>query len=383
MNTKKALVFLAFIAFLALSSSAQAASTTESRYFVGTTSPFWQKSIQVRNYFNSGFTADLTGAQLWLAKLFGVQVTPVKKLNILATSSKSLAKIPVNQVGWGDQAIYGDTLGENLPSGGEGINVAILDTGAMVNHPDLKDHVILCDDLTSTSPLVKNSCADDNGHGTQIAGIVAADGGQDGNGIYGIAPGANLMIYKVCSAAGGCFEDDVASAITHATDDGANIILVSLGSDSESSLVSDAIDYATKNGVMVIAAAGNDGPYTSSIDYPAYNANVVSVGAVDQQMNVPDWSARGGNSANETTRKDGDLEFVAPGVNIESTSNQDDYVTSSGTSMAAAEIAGLAAKEWQGDAKDPASATRNLLHKFAQTISGFDATSSGWGMPQL
>ncbi len=391
MNTKKAFVCLAFTLFLATASSVQAAGT-DSRYFVKSTSQFWEKSFQARNIFDSGFTADLSGWQLNVAKVFGIEVTPVKRLNILAvatttkkTATKPLAKTPFNQIGWGIKAIYGDTLNSALPSGGDGVNVAVLDTGALVAHPDLKGQVTACDDFSGVDSFLKNSCDDKNGHGTLVAGVIAGNAGPAGKGIYGVAPQANLMIYKVCANDGTCFADDVAAAIYYGADNSANIILLSLGSDSENSLIDDAISYAAGKDVIVVGAAGNDGPYTGSIDYPASNINVVSVGAVDGTLAVPDWSARGNNEASTSYTKDaGDLELVAPGVNIESTANNGYYMTSSGTSMAAAHIAGLVAKEWQADADHPAEATRELLHQFSQDILPIgDDNASGWGMPQL
>jgi subtilisin family serine protease len=331
----------------------------------------------------------IVSSTLKLAKVFGVEVVPVKKLNILAAApkkaEKKLIKSPINQIGWGVKALYGDTLDGGLPSGGKGINVAVIDTGVLVSHADLKGQITLCDDFSGVDAFVKNSCDDKNGHGTQVAGVIAANGGTDGKGMYGVAPSANLMIYKACANDGTCFADDVASAIRHAVDNGANIILLSLGSDSHSSLIDDATAYANDHDVMVVAAAGNDGPYTGSIDYPASHASVVSVGAVDSSLLVATWSARGNNTASTSYSKQaGDVEFVGPGVNVESTSNNHDYVTMSGTSMAAAHIAGLAAKEWQASADHPAEATRELLHKFSQDILPLgDDSASGWGIPQL
>src|SRR3989338_2936496 len=186
MNIKKALVCLVFTLFLATASSVYAAGT-DSRYFVKSTSQFWKKSFQVRNVFDSGFTANLSDWQLKVAKVFGVEVTPIKKLNILATVAatkktaiKSLPKNPVTQIGWGVKAVYGDTLKDSLPSGGDGVNVAVLDTGALISHPDLKGQVIACDDFSGFDALVKNFCDDKNGHGTLVAGVIAGNGGLAG-----------------------------------------------------------------------------------------------------------------------------------------------------------------------------------------------------------
>ncbi|MDP3792756.1 MAG: S8 family serine peptidase, partial [bacterium] len=253
MNIKKVFVCLAFTLFFVTASSVQAAGT-DSRYLVKSTSQFWKKSFQVRNVFDSGFTADLNDWQLKLTKVFGVEVTPVKRLNILATTpvskktiTKPLIKIPLNQVGWGVKALYGDTLSDNTPTGGAGVKVAILDTGVAISHPDLKGQVIICNDFTGTDPFVKNSCDDKNGHGTQVAGIVAANGGSESKGMFGVAPEAKLIVYKVCANDGTCFSDDVASAIRRAVDAEANIIVLSFGSDIVSSIINDAVVYATDN----------------------------------------------------------------------------------------------------------------------------------------
>ncbi|HZZ99302.1 MAG TPA: S8 family serine peptidase, partial [Candidatus Paceibacterota bacterium] len=264
MSTKKALVFLIFSSFLLVGGFAHAAVTSNNRYFVQSTSAFWEKSFQARNIFSSGFTADLSDWQLRLASLFGIKTQPIGELNILASKSSqpvvTSTKADKNQVDWGVKDIYGDSQAD-LPSGGEGVTVAILDTGVDSTHSDLKDRIAGCEDFTGFSSVIDNQCADGNGHGTHVAGIVAADGGNIGNGIYGVAPEADLLILKVCSKEGSCYADDVAAGIRYATDAGANIILISAGSNTDSALIDDALDYASSNGVMVITAAGNDGPY--------------------------------------------------------------------------------------------------------------------------
>lgn len=390
MNIKKALFLAVFSVFLLAGLTASAASQgDDNRYFVKSTSQFWQKSFQARNVFDSGFTANLNDWQLKLAKMFGVSVEPVKKLNILAKkTAKPLPpanpKTPTDATAWGVKIMYGNTL-TDTPTGGADVTVAVLDTGVSVKHPDLSNRISDCKDFTSSAPVTASKCDDGNGHGTHVAGIIAADGGKEGKGIYGMAPQADIFAYKVCSDDGTCFSDDVANGIKTATDNGANIILLSFGSDQESAVIDQAIDYAAAHNVLLIAAAGNDGPYEGSIDYPAANPAVVSVGAIDNTISVPDWSARGSNVGSKPyLREPGDLDFAAPGVNIQSTWNNGDYSTLSGTSMAAAHVAGLAAKEWQKDADQPASATLDILHKFSQDIlPGGDDNASGWGIPRL
>lgn len=393
MYKKKALFLVFAVIFFGTVSFASAAQD-DSRYFVKSTSSFWKKSFGYRNSFDDGFSASLSDWQLRLAKIFGIDVEPVTKLNILPDASDASnkgkisdkgQKLPADQISWGLKLIYNDPLLSET-SGGKDINVAVLDTGVQKAHPDLQSRVKDCKDFSSpSSPLIDGKCDDKNGHGTHIAGIVAADGGKDKVGIYGIAPESNLVVFKVCSNNGICFSDDVAAGIYKAVDSGTQIINLSLGSDLPSQLILNAVKYAQANSVLVIAAAGNDGPYIGSIDYPAAFEEVVGVGAININLEAPDWSARGNNSKTEAYKNEpGDIEFAAPGVNIESTWKDGGYAVFSGTSMAAPHLAGLAAKFWQKDAENPARETREVLRKLSQDIlPKGDDDASGWGLPKL
>ncbi len=390
-KTPYIVVILLFLAFARLSYAA----SDDTRYFVKSTSGWWKKSFGVRHNFDNGFTADLTDFQLRVAKIFGIEVEPVKKLNILSdlAAQASLVKptlvpqrqVPSDKISWGVKALYDNQLLEKS-TGGAGVNVAVLDTGVLRTHPDLKNRIKKCKDFTvAKTPFADDKCDDKNGHGTHVAGIIAADSGSDGLGIYGVAPEANLLVYKVCSNNGTCWADDIAVALRIAADDGANIVNMSLGSDAPSQLITDATNYAVSKKVLVIAAGGNDGPYSGSIDYPGADPNVVAVGAVDVNIAIPDWSSRG---INTTTKpyvvEEQDMELAAPGVNIESTWKDGGYAILSGTSMASPHVAGLAAKLWQKDALNPASATRELLHKLTTDLLPIgDDDSSGFGFPHL
>jgi subtilisin len=386
MNIRKLWPLLAFIAVFWTASSAYAASD-DSRYLIKSGAQFWKKSLTVRHVFENGFTADLSDWQLRLTKIFGVDIEPVKKLNILddvfALKDQTANQTPTENVPWGVKVIYGDSMLKKT-SGGDEVNVAILDTG-IIKHSDLAANIKGCKDFSTAKPMVDGKCDDKNGHGTHIAGIVAANGGSGGEGIWGVAPGASILAFKACSNLGTCWADDVAVAIRTAVDDGANVINISLGSDIGSSLVAEAIGYAVSKDVLVIAASGNDGPYPGSIDYPAGDTSVIAVGAIDFDMSIPEWAARGLNDETKLFVKNAkDIDFVAPGLNIESTWKDGGYVILSGTSMSAPHIAGLAAKLWQKDAKNPAEATKALLIKFSQDILPLgDDDASGWGLPKI
>lgn len=406
MITKKIAYLLVFVLLFGVAFSVKAAD--ENRYFIRSTAGVWKKYFGARRAFDNGFTADLSDFQLRFAKIFGLEVELVKKFYVLPASpagwpaptespstevavqsvrpaAKGQRVLPLDQVPWGIKMVYDDQFLAKS-SGGSGVTVAVLDTGVLKTHSDLKNRIKDCKDFSSPkSPLVEGKCDDKNGHGTHVAGIIAADGGSDGLGIFGIVPEAGLYAYQVCSASGSCWADDIATAIKVAAENGANIINLSLGSDSSSSLIHEAIVYAVSKNVLVVAAAGNDGPYAGSIDYPAADHEVVGVGALNINKVVADWSSRGINSQTAAyVVDDGDIELAAPGVSVESTWKDGGYAILSGTSMAAPHISGLAAKLWQKDALDPAGATRNVLHKFSADILPLgDDDDSGWGLPTL
>lgn len=390
MNTKRIAFFLSFFLIFATVSPALAAKNAppDNRYFIKSKANLWKNSLGVRHTFTNGFTADLSDWQLRLVKIFGLEYTKVPRLSILPADAEPSqgSKTPSSQVPWGIAVLQGS---DAVPtSGGQDVVVAVLDTGIAVEHSDLSSRIGDCQDFTnlnSKQPIVSGKCEDKNGHGTHVAGIIAADGGPDHEGIYGLAPEATILAYKVCDNTGSCWADDVAAAIFMAADSGADIINLSVGSDTESPIISDATAYATEHGSLVVAAAGNDGSYIGSIDYPAAKADVVAVGAMDEEGEIPDWSSRGSNT---TTQKylseEGDIEFVAPGVNIESTWYNGGYAVLSGTSMAAPHIVGLAARLWDTEAEHPAQAVTEALRKLSvEVLPEGDDDDSGFGLPIL
>ena len=429
MNTSRKMAFCLILGVLFAFLPIAGASADSGRYFIKSTKGFWRNALGVRHSFDNGFTTDASDFQLRLAKVFGVSIEPVPVLQILPEQpvaqplpSQTVADeksqtptvlpaetvipvpatqggthgdkakggavarlLPFDQTPWGIEVIYDD------PSiafgyGGEGVNVAVLDTGIFTDHLDLSRRIAQCKDFTNLRfPVVDGKCDDKNGHGTHVAGIIAADAGEDGRGIYGVAPQANLFAYKVCGTNGSCYADDIAAALRLAVEQGAHVVNMSFGSDQQSSLIADAVSYAYSNGLLLVAAAGNDGPFPDSIDYPAANSSVMAIGAINQSQTVADWSSRGTNSdSTPWVIEERDVEFAAPGEYIESTWNNGGYVILSGTSMASPFVVGLAAKYWQFLANNQADATRSLLHSLASDLFPLgDDDASGFGLPQV
>jgi subtilisin len=250
-------------------------------------------------------------------------------------------QLPTQKVPLGIKTMYSNNKLKKT-SGGQGVDVAVIDTGVDTLHPDI---VMRMADYADASGVVEygDSRADPVGHGTHVVGILAADGGFDGNGIWGMAPQVNLHVYNVNEYANGVLtgnldDNAISNAIYRATDLGCDIISMSLGSQTTSATYSDAIKYASDNGVLIIAASGNGIPNDSpEINYPARDDNVIAVGAVDNAgKNAAWWSSPG------------DVDFAAPGVDVYSTYPTWDgsYALDTGTSMATPHISGLAARLW-------------------------------------
>ncbi len=214
--------------------------------------------------------------------------------------------------------------GWDYSTGSSAVTIAIIDSGVDLNHPDLVGKIVAGYDFVNNDAIAQ----DDNGHGTHVAGIAAASA-NNGYGVVGVSWGARIMPVKVLNAGGGGSFADVADGIIWAADHGAQVINLSLGGASSSTVLQDAVNYAYGKGVILIAAAGNTG--SGTVLYPARYPNVIAVGAVDNTNNHTGFSNFGP-----------ELDLVAPGASIYS-SVIGGYGYKSGTSMAAPFVAGLAA----------------------------------------
>lgn len=367
----------------------------------------------VRHDFQEqGFTTDVSQQKLVEIRKRKDEGIIVSEVDIVHTMEINRAqgkvntpKAPIDSTPWGIEKIYNDSS-ITKSSGGNGITVAVLDTGVYKSHPDLTSRVASCMDFTSMKkPLVEGSCSDGNGHGTHVSGTIVADGGVSGKGIWGVAPSTELWAYKVLNDRGTGYSDDIARAIDMAVDQSVQnnkklIISMSLGSSTKNSLIESAINKAVAKGVLVIAAAGNEGPNPDTISYPGALSNVVAVAALekvieDSSLRIADFSSRGrylpeGNYLNYIIQER-DVEVSAPGRNVESTWNDGGYSILSGTSMATPHISGLAAKIWSEipNSKSSAQDVRSQLQSIARgndIFAGISASlgydiASGFGFP--
>ncbi|MFB5661898.1 S8 family peptidase [Alteribacillus sp. HJP-4] len=222
---------------------------------------------------------------------------------------------------------------------GKGNVVAVIDTGCQPDHPDLKDRIIDGRNFTDDYNGDKNNFSDNQGHGTHVAGTVAAS--LDDQGVVGAAPEVSLLILKALSGEGYGSYQGIIDAIHYAVDwrgdngERVRVISMSLGGPNDIPEMHEAIIRAVDNNIVVVCAAGNEGDAneaTEEIAYPGYYKEVVQVGAVDFDKNLAEF-----------TNFNDEIDLVAPGVNVLSTYLQNEYARLSGTSMATPHVAGAAA----------------------------------------
>ncbi|MFB6179079.1 MAG: S8 family serine peptidase [Halorientalis sp.] len=234
-------------------------------------------------------------------------------------------------------------IGEILPDGidrvdadvahdngatGSGADIAIVDTGIDADHPDLVANLGEGYSVYDCSGCVA-SWSDDNGHGTHCAGI--ADAEHNTQGVVGVSTEATLHAVKALDSSGNGYFSDVADGIRWVADQGYDVASLSLGASRGTSTVRDACQYASDSGVLLVAAAGNAGPCSDCVGYPAAYDTVLAVSAVDDADALADFSSTGP-----------EVDLAAPGVGVLSTVPDDSYASYSGTSMACPHVSGAA-----------------------------------------
>ena len=248
---------------------------------------------------------------------------------------------------------------------GAGQVIAVVDTGVDLDHPDLLGQLLLTGrdfvddsdgDGVDDSPANGDPIADDeHGHGTLVAGIAAAKA-NNLEGIAGVADAAKVLPVRVLNKYAFGTEADIVEGIEFATDEGADVINLSLGSFSDSLLMRTAVQDAIDAGAVVVAATGNSGAPIPT--YPAAYPDVLAVGAIDDADGVT-WFSEFGDW----------VDLVAPGVNVLSTKMGGGYLALSGTSFSAPFAAGAAAMVKAQDTSMSAADVVARLRSSAQDVS--------------
>ena len=221
----------------------------------------------------------------------------------------------------------------SLSKGGSNV-IAVLDTGVQPDHRDLQGRVLPGHDFVNSD----SNAADDNGHGTWVAGIIAANA-NDGYGIAGISWTDKILPVKIMNSSGTGSTTNLTSGIVWAADKGATVINMSVGGFPYSRYVEDAVNYAWSKGAVLVGAAGNNNRREDF--YPASYANVISVSATQPQDEFSHWSSYGPK-----------VEVSAPGSSVQTTNctasscpnrGWGDHTYISGTSFATPNVAGVVA----------------------------------------
>jgi subtilisin len=238
---------------------------------------------------------------------------------------------------WGIDRVNADEVHADGETGGDdtdgegGADIAIIDTGIDDDHPDLQANVgsgkayVNCRGSNCNYPW-----SDDDNHGTHCAGT--ADAVDNSKGVIGVSTAATLHAVKVLDNSGSGSFSDVAAGIEYTADQGWDVGSMSLGASSGSQTVKDACQYAYDKGVLLVAAAGNDGPCSDCVGYPAAYSTVIAVSSTDSDDTLSSFSSTGS-----------EVELAAPGGDVYSTVIGG-YDTYSGTSMACPHVSGAGAQ---------------------------------------
>jgi subtilisin family serine protease len=264
---------------------------------------------------------------------------------------------------------------------GDGVKVAVIDSGIDAEHPDLAGQVKAQRNFVAS----EEDDRDHVGHGTQVASVIAGTGAQSDGRYLGVAPRAHLIDAKACSSQG-CAESAILESLEWAADQGARIINLSFGAQDRQGedLVETAVNKLSKDrGVLVVAAAGNEFGYGFPINSPASAESALAVGAITAFGLPSDFSQRG--SLDDLAIKP---ELVAPGENItaarsRTSPGEGDFTSATGTSIAAPHVAGAAAllsqrhPEWKGDR------LKAVLLGSAKMLDGRSTLEQGAGLVNI
>lgn len=252
----------------------------------------------------------------------------------------------------------------DITTGEDDILIAVLDTGIDDTHPDLKGKVVKHIKISDTA-----SAKDVHGHGTHVAGVVAAITNND-IGVAGTCPKCKLLNVKVMGDNGQGRTSWITEGINAAVAEGADVINISAGTFDDSDALRQSVDNAISKGIVIVAAAGNCGdgadtcPGENPPMYPAYYPEVISVSATDMNDKKPDYAQYG-----ET------VDVTAPGDAILSTYKDSKYAIMNGTSMSSPLVAGLAGLLL---ATDFGTSVQSITNRIQNTADKIEGTGTFW-----
>ncbi|HEY3363539.1 MAG TPA: S8 family peptidase [Symbiobacteriaceae bacterium] len=244
---------------------------------------------------------------------------------------------------------------------GEGVKVAIIDTGIDLSHPDLASNI--AGGVNFVTPGAPPQ--DDNGHGTHVAGTVAAL--NNTIGVVGVAPRASLYAVKVLDSQGSGNLSDIILGLQWAVDQKCHVANMSLGTSVDAQSLRTAVRNGVAAGLTLVAAAGNNGT-PNSVNYPARYPEVIAVSAVDNQGHLAPFSSVGP-----------EVDLAAPGVDVLSTLPRRRYGRLNGTSMASPHVTGTAALYLSLHPGAMPGQVRTALQQAAAVLPGLSPDQQGAG----
>lgn len=260
------------------------------------------------------------------------------------------------QIPWGVKKIQAHKIWKKVK--GRRIRIGVIDTGADYSHPDLQGVLGRGINLIDRHILPH----DDNGHGTHVTGIIAANNWVDG--IVGVAPEATVFPIKAFNHKGSAFVADIIRGLEWCIRNRMDIVNMSFGMQQRSRRLYDLLNIALRAGIVVVASSGNDGK-SHAVDYPAKFKQSISVGATNARPRIATFSNRGAH-----------IDLYAPGNKIESTWIKGQYRELSGTSMATAHVSGTIALLLDYNKNLTPSQIKSILIKTATPFGG-KATNKG------
>ncbi len=327
---------------------------------------------------------------LFIVAALGVAASLIISLAAAGLMSLPLGGVPLEGDPWVLEVTQADML-RSLGYDGSGVTICLVDTGIDLVHPDLASISLSAwRDFVDDEPYPY----DDGGHGTAMAGLIAARGR-----LTGIAPGASLIVVKALGSNGTGSSDTIGKAIRFCMDpdrdgdisDGSDIISLSLGAQTtplKTNAAALAADDAIRAGIFVVSSAGNDGREDDGdVGTPADEPLVIAVGTLNGRLEVAAFSSKGDNGYPfNPSRVDPNMkpEFVMPGVSLLTTARTSSYTAMTGTSVSAALFSGLLAlildanPSFRKGSEDTVLQVKSVLMDTARPLAAQETPHDDW-----